>query len=144
MRYTRDIYIYRQSPIIYAPPRIKVSATLVSVHHFRAFNNGEPPFAYLYRTLTRLYSLRKFATSSNSSKSRKGRMPPVRPTFSSHVSGLLTELPEARIKKIASKVPGGKMQTKFKVRCSRYLYTLSIDDPEKADKLQQSLPPGVL
>lgn len=49
---------------------------------------------------------------------------------------------EARIKKIASKVAGGKQQTKFKVRCSRYLYTLSLDDPEKADKLKQSLPPG--
>lgn len=49
---------------------------------------------------------------------------------------------EARIKKIPSKVAGGKTQTKFKVRCSRYLYTLSIDDPEKAEKLKQSLPPG--
>ncbi|KAG6878463.1 hypothetical protein C0993_006303 [Termitomyces sp. T159_Od127] len=51
--------------------------------------------------------------------------------------------PEARIKKIAAKVPGGKTQTKFKVRCSRYLYTLSVDDPEKAEKLQQSIPPGL-
>ncbi|TEB25032.1 ribosomal protein L38e [Coprinellus micaceus] len=50
---------------------------------------------------------------------------------------------EARIKKIPSKVAGGKTQTKFKVRCSRYLYTLSIDDPEKAEKLKQSLPPGL-
>jgi len=31
---------------------------------------------------------------------------------------------------------------KFKVRCSRYLYTLVINDKEKADKLRQSLPPG--
>ncbi|KAH9896549.1 ribosomal protein L38e [Cubamyces lactineus] len=50
---------------------------------------------------------------------------------------------EARIKKIASRVPGGKTKTKFKIRCSRYLYTLSLDDPEKASKLQQSLPPGL-
>ncbi|KAI0354019.1 ribosomal protein L38e [Trametes cingulata] len=50
---------------------------------------------------------------------------------------------EARIKKIASRVPGGKLKTKFKIRCSRYLYTLSLDDPEKAEKLQQSLPPGL-
>lgn len=49
---------------------------------------------------------------------------------------------EARIKKIPSRVPHGKTKTKFKVRCSRYLYTLSIDDPEKAEKLKQSLPPG--
>ena len=32
--------------------------------------------------------------------------------------------------------------TKFKVRCSRYLYTLSVTDSDKADKLKQSLPPG--
>ncbi|EDQ99794.1 60S ribosomal protein L38, partial [Laccaria bicolor S238N-H82] len=50
---------------------------------------------------------------------------------------------QARIKKIAAKVAGGKVQTKFKIRCSRYLYTLSIDDPEKAEKLKQSLPPGL-
>ena len=39
---------------------------------------------------------------------------------------------------------GGKTQTKFKIRCKRYLYTLSLDDPEKAEKLRQSLPPGAL
>ncbi|KAJ3573619.1 hypothetical protein NP233_g2330 [Leucocoprinus birnbaumii] len=50
---------------------------------------------------------------------------------------------QARIKKIPSKVQNGKTKTKFKVRCSRYLYTLSVDDPEKAEKLQQSLPPGL-
>ncbi|KAI3665398.1 hypothetical protein L6452_44023 [Arctium lappa] len=32
---------------------------------------------------------------------------------------------------------------KFKVRCSKYLYTLCVFDKEKADKLKQSLPPGV-
>ncbi|EED79881.1 predicted protein [Postia placenta Mad-698-R] len=50
---------------------------------------------------------------------------------------------EARIKKIAPRVPGAKTRTKFKIRCSRYLYTLALEDPEKADKLQQSLPPGL-
>merc|ERR1711997_590349 len=32
---------------------------------------------------------------------------------------------------------------KFKVRCSRFLYTLVVNDKEKADKLKQSLPPGL-
>uniref|UniRef100_G1K0C5 Large ribosomal subunit protein eL38 n=1 Tax=Rhodnius prolixus TaxID=13249 RepID=G1K0C5_RHOPR len=32
---------------------------------------------------------------------------------------------------------------KFKVRCSRFLYTLVITDKEKAEKLKQSLPPGL-
>lgn len=57
---------------------------------------------------------------------------------------------EVRIKKVAKKpsaLSTGKKQTtghvtKFKIRCSRYLYTLSLDDPEKAAKLQSSLPPG--
>ncbi|KAI6000872.1 ribosomal protein L38e [Pisolithus albus] len=50
---------------------------------------------------------------------------------------------QARIKKVAARTPTGKAITKFKVRCSRYLYTLSVDDPEKAEKLKQSLPPGL-
>merc|ERR1712002_650518 len=32
---------------------------------------------------------------------------------------------------------------KFKVRCSRLLYTLVVTDKEKAEKLKQSLPPGL-
>ena len=48
----------------------------------------------------------------------------------------------ARIKKVTPRVAGGKTKTKFKIRCSRYLYTLSLDDTEKAEKLTQSLPPG--
>ena len=37
-----------------------------------------------------------------------------------------------------------KMTTgyKFKVRCSRYLYTLAVSDKEKAEKLRQTLPTG--
>ncbi len=34
--------------------------------------------------------------------------------------------------------------TKFKVRCSKLLYTLCVEDNDKADKLKQSLPPGEL
>ena len=53
----------------------------------------------------------------------------------------LTRITEARIKKTVPK-KGQKQQTKFKVRCSRYLYTLTVDDPEKAEKLKLGLPPG--
>ena len=35
-------------------------------------------------------------------------------------------------------------QIKFKVRCQRYLYTLSLKDSEKAEKLKQSLPPSMI
>jgi len=41
------------------------------------------------------------------------------------------------------KIKKNKETVKFKVRCSRYLYTLVINDKEKADKLRQSLPPGL-
>lgn len=33
-------------------------------------------------------------------------------------------------------------QTKFKLRCSKYMYTLVMDDASKAEKLRQSLPPS--
>ncbi|KIJ56434.1 hypothetical protein M422DRAFT_23700 [Sphaerobolus stellatus SS14] len=51
----------------------------------------------------------------------------------------------ARIKKSTTRLASGaiKQKTKFKIRCSRYLYTLVVDDAEKAQKLQQSLPPGL-
>jgi hypothetical protein len=42
----------------------------------------------------------------------------------------------------AVKIKKTAVCTKFKVRCSRYLYTLCVNDTEKADKLRQSLPPG--
>ncbi|KAH0460536.1 hypothetical protein IEQ34_011199 [Dendrobium chrysotoxum] len=41
------------------------------------------------------------------------------------------------------KIKRSKGVVKFKVRCSRYLYTLCVFDSEKADKLKQSLPPGL-
>lgn len=40
------------------------------------------------------------------------------------------------------KIKKSKDVVKFKVRCSKYLYTLCVTDLEKADKLKQSLPPG--
>ena len=54
----------------------------------------------------------------------------------------------ARIKKSVKKihVPGAAQQsqnqTKFKIRCNRFLYTLTLKDSDKADKLKQSLPPS--
>jgi hypothetical protein len=44
---------------------------------------------------------------------------------------------------LAVKIKKNKDNWKFKVRCSRFLYTLVIDDNEKADKLKNSLPPGI-
>jgi hypothetical protein len=42
----------------------------------------------------------------------------------------------------ACKIKKAAGQTKFKVRCSKYLYTLVVKDSQKADKLVQALPPG--
>lgn len=41
------------------------------------------------------------------------------------------------------KIKKNRSNVKFKVRCSRYLYTLVVQDREKAEKLKQSLPPGL-
>ncbi|KAF3428214.1 hypothetical protein E2986_11738 [Frieseomelitta varia] len=43
----------------------------------------------------------------------------------------------------AVKIKKNTDNVKFKVRCSRFLYTLVITDKEKAEKLKQSLPPGL-
>jgi hypothetical protein len=81
-------------------------------------------------------------TSSNSLTSRGGKTPAVRSPLHCSQSILTSIYTAARIKKIAPATPGAKERTKFKIRCSRYLYTLALDDPEKAEKLKQSLPPG--
>ena len=44
---------------------------------------------------------------------------------------------------VAVKIKKNEDNVKFKVRCSKYLYTLVIKDREKAEKLKQSLPPGM-
>uniref|UniRef100_A0A1I8AAR5 Large ribosomal subunit protein eL38 n=1 Tax=Steinernema glaseri TaxID=37863 RepID=A0A1I8AAR5_9BILA len=41
------------------------------------------------------------------------------------------------------KIQKNKENVKFKVRCSKYLYTFVIQDKGKAEKLKQSLPPGL-
>ncbi|KAG2693804.1 hypothetical protein I3760_08G112900 [Carya illinoinensis] len=41
------------------------------------------------------------------------------------------------------KIKRSRDVVKFKVRCSKYLYTLCVFDSEKAEKLKQSLPPGL-
>ncbi|XP_052513137.1 60S ribosomal protein L38 [Budorcas taxicolor] len=57
---------------------------------------------------------------------------------STTVSSTLTTLSTSSVK-----IKKNKDNVKFKVRCSRYLYTLVITDKEKAEKLKQSLPPGL-
>ena len=47
------------------------------------------------------------------------------------------------LRRAAVKIKKSKDVVKFKVRCSKYLYTLCVKDLEKADKLKQSLPPGL-
>jgi large subunit ribosomal protein L38e len=41
------------------------------------------------------------------------------------------------------KVKKNDKLTKFKVRCSKYLYTLVVPDKKKADKIQKSIHPSV-
>ncbi|OSX75778.1 hypothetical protein BU14_0220s0009 [Porphyra umbilicalis] len=39
------------------------------------------------------------------------------------------------------KIKKSSTSTKFKVRCSKYMYTLVVTDQVKAKKLESSLPP---
>lgn len=48
----------------------------------------------------------------------------------------------ARVKKSLGRKPGSLPVTKFKIRCSKYLYTFVSNDAEKAEKLRQALPPS--
>ncbi|CAD5231437.1 UNVERIFIED_CONTAM: 60S ribosomal protein L38, partial [Eudyptes robustus] len=41
------------------------------------------------------------------------------------------------------KIKKNAENVKFKIRCSKYLYTLVVGDVTKAEKLKQSLPPGL-
>eukprot|EP00401_Gymnodinium_catenatum_P047479 CAMPEP_0117524564 /NCGR_PEP_ID=MMETSP0784-20121206/35312_1 /TAXON_ID=39447 /ORGANISM="" /LENGTH=69 /DNA_ID=CAMNT_0005320719 /DNA_START=86 /DNA_END=295 /DNA_ORIENTATION=- len=43
----------------------------------------------------------------------------------------------------AVKIKRNGTETKFKIRCSRFLYTLVMKDKDKAEKLKQSLPPSL-
>lgn len=43
----------------------------------------------------------------------------------------------------AVKIKKNSTNYKFKLRCTRYLLTLVVEDKEKAEKLKQSLPPGL-
>lgn len=52
---------------------------------------------------------------------------------------LMSNLTAARIKKNKK-----SSLIKFKVRCSKHLYTLALKDAEKAEKLKQSLPPSTI
>ena len=41
------------------------------------------------------------------------------------------------------KIKRNKLNTKFKVRCSSYLYTLVVNDAKKAEKIEKSIHPTV-
>lgn len=48
-----------------------------------------------------------------------------------------------KVNKITNAKGKSVKQTKFKIRGSKSLYTLKLDDSSKAKKLQQSLPPNL-
>ncbi|XP_071727461.1 large ribosomal subunit protein eL38z/eL38y-like [Rutidosis leptorrhynchoides] len=83
-------------------------------------------------TKIRVYCLSSAAVNSSTSKMPK------------QIHEIKDFLLTARRKDARSvKIKRSKDAVKFKVRCSKYLYTLCVFDKEKADKLKQSLPPGL-
>jgi large subunit ribosomal protein L38e len=88
--------------------------------------------------------LPKSPISSSSLRSAAARTLPVRFPFyrPAQMKNAKTNIgcyrkTAARIKKTSTQ------QIKFKVRCEKYLYTLVLKDQDKAEKLKQSLPPGM-
>ena len=55
--------------------------------------------------------------------------------------------PPRRLRQLCRGKPAGiayaRCPLRIQVRCSTYLYTLCVADSDKADKLKQSLPPGL-
>jgi large subunit ribosomal protein L38e len=45
------------------------------------------------------------------------------------------------VSQLAIRIKTNKNNTKFKVRCSKYLYSLTLKEADKISKLKQSLPP---
>ncbi|KAJ1428542.1 60S ribosomal protein L38 [Ochromonadaceae sp. CCMP2298] len=65
----------------------------------------------------------------------------INPKLITDIKDFLTK---ARRKDATSvKIKKSSTSTKFKIRCSRYLYTLKVADKEKAEKLIVSLPPSL-
>lgn len=70
------------------------------------------------------------------------------PTHSAEMAKLITDIRDfiqkARRKDAKTvKIKKSNGVTKFKIRCSKFLYTLKVTDSEKADKITLSLPPGL-
>ena len=47
------------------------------------------------------------------------------------------------LQKLGITIKKNKGITKFKVRTARYLYTLKVDNKEKADRIMQAIPPSI-
>ena len=64
-----------------------------------------------------------------------------------YVKGEGKNMPPAKSKRklhycVEVTIKKNKGITKFKVRTPRYLYTLKVDNKEKADRIMQAIPPG--
>mgnify|MGYP003982976923 CR=1 FL=1 len=53
----------------------------------------------------------------------------------------ITRRADAKLVKVKRNARTGV--TKFKIRCSKYLYTFKTEDPKMTDKLTHSLPPNL-
>ena len=88
--------------------------------------------------------MRSLALHSSDARCPSGRAPPRSALQPKQINEIKDFLLTARRKDARSvKIKKTGTRTKFKVRCSKYLYTLCVDDANKANKLKQSLPPGL-
>ena len=127
------------------------AATTAAAGRSRSATGAPPPPAALERPPGRR---RQRPTSAAVRHTTERGAPPPPDAFAGHknaVSTMPKEITDIRdflqkarrrdAKAVTIKTTRG--MTKFKIRCSRYLYTLRVQDGEKAAKLEQSLPPGL-
>ncbi|XP_050205322.1 60S ribosomal protein L38 [Mercurialis annua] len=100
-------------------------------------NLGQEHRTHIYREQKQQPPFESFSLHRKRSSRRSNKMP-------KQIHEIKDFLLTARRKDARSvKIKKSKDVVKFKVRCSKYLYTLCVFDSEKADKLKQSLPPGL-
>ncbi|VDL60044.1 unnamed protein product [Hymenolepis diminuta] len=59
----------------------------------------------------------------------------------SHIKDFLIKTHRSDAKSV--KIKTNKDNVKFKIRCSRYLYTLVVNEKEKVEKIKKALPPNL-
>ena len=126
------------------------AATTAAARRLKRATGALPPPAALARLSGAAARDRRAPPTERDSRPNTHRHPPPpqvvslfkkKPKEITDIRDFLQKARRRDAKAVTIKTTRG--MTKFKIRCSRYLYTLRVQDGEKAAKLEQSLPPGL-